>query len=175
MKNSKLNGNIIIPIEKNEQFLHTLEKFYNDEELSVDEYNSISDFVEDKQGINFIYGPTHSGKTEYLNSKLDQLVLDENAKLLIIDTNRIGLYRFNGYKNVTYVMDNYLKQLNSFDGNYIFIDEIFSAFDRGFKKALMEKVQKEKIYTYVTSQVQYFSKNDLKKVTLIKLKGYKDE
>ena len=83
MKNSKLNGNIIIPIEKNEQFLHTLEKFYNDEELSVDEYNSISDFVEDKQGINFIYGPTHSGKTEYLNSKLDQLVLDENAKILI--------------------------------------------------------------------------------------------
>ena len=175
MKNSKLNGNIIIPIEKNEQFLHTLEKIYNDEELSVDEYNLISDFVEDKQGINFIYGPTHSGKTEYLNSKLDQLVLDENAKILIIDTNRIGLYRFNDYKNVTYVMDNYLKQLNSFDGNYIFIDEIFSVFDRGFKKALMEKVKKEKIYTYVTSQVQYFSKNDLKKVTLIKLKGYKDE
>ena len=69
----------------------------------------------------------------------------------------------------------YLKQLNSFDGNYIFIDEIFSVFDRGFKKALMEKVKKEKICTFVTSQVQYFSKNDLKKVTLIKLKGYKDE
>lgn len=175
MKKSKLNGNIIIPIEENEKFLHTLEKFYNDEELSVDEYSSISDFVEDKEGINFIYGPTYSGKTEYLKSKLDQLVLEENAKILIIDTNRVGLFRYNGYKNVTYVMDNYLKQLNSFDGNYIFIDEIFSVFDRGLKKALMEKVQKEKIYTYVTSQVQYFSKNDLKKVTLIKLKGYKDE
>lgn len=119
--------------------------------------------------IVFIYGRTGSGKSDLLEEILEKVLSHENEKILIFDTKRVHLFGYSTKENVTFAYDNYLENLSLFRGKYIFIDEIFGSEEKGFKKKLIEKIEKEKMMAFITSQTKCFSTNDYRNIILVNL------
>ena len=80
-------------------------------------------------------------------------------------------YSYSKEENVTYALDNYLENLALFKGKYIFIDEITMIQEKGFKKELIKKIEKEKIKAFVTSQIKYFTFKDSENIIFVNLGG----
>ena len=121
--------------------------------------------------IVFIYGSTGSGKSELLREEIDKVLSQKDEKILILDTKRVDLYIYSKEENVTYAFDNYLENLALFKGKYIFIDEITGIQEKGFKKELIKKIEKEKIKAFVTSQIKYFTFKDSANIIFVNLGG----
>ena len=119
--------------------------------------------------IVFIYGNTGTGKSELLKEEIDKVISQKDEKILIFDTKRVDLYSYSKEENVTYAFTNYLENLSSFKGKYIFIDEINGIQERGFKKKLIEKIEKEKIKAFITSQIKCFTFKDSSNIVFVNL------